>query len=95
MNHISSHGPAQIELAIHLAYDDEADIWYVAETDIPGLILEAETSQALIERLIAAAPEMIALNLAEILQSKVGTSMARPKIALRPVFDSPLELASA
>ena len=86
----------KIELNIHLAHDDEADVWYVASSDIPGLFLEADTPQALISRLAEAAPEMIELNLAEILKMhEVKQEKEAPQVWLRPVFDSPLELAHA
>lgn len=88
--------PMKIELAIHLAFDEEAAVWYVASSDIPGLFLEADSPQALIERLAVSAPEMIELNLAEILSRHEGTeSDKHPAVSLRPVFDSPLELAHA
>lgn len=86
----------KIELNIHLAHDEEADVWYVAASDIPGLHLEADTPQALIARLWDAAPEMIELNLAVIPKThEVKQEKEAPKVSLRPVFDSPLELAYA
>lgn len=85
----------KIELTIHLAFDEEAAVWYVASSDIPGLFLEAETPQSLIERLAVSAPEMIELNLAEILSPRPNKGDRPPTFLLRPVFDSPLDLAYA
>ena len=47
---------------VQLHWDDEAKVWWADSEDIPGLILEDETADKLIERLIIAAPEMIELN---------------------------------
>ena len=51
-----------INLHVHLAYDDEASVWYVAKSDIPGLSLEADSPTALVERIMQAAPELLELN---------------------------------
>ena len=85
--------PTVIELNVHLAYDDEADVWYVAASDIPGLSLEAENPQRLIARIQECACDLIALNETEILHER--TPREKPTVAVRPVFDSPLRLAEA
>ena len=91
------------ELKVHLAFDAEASRWYVAESDIPGLCLEADDPAELIERIQLAAPELIELNNAEIvaacqqrLKQKNGhiAEKARRPFIL-PVFDSPMKLAYA
>jgi Domain of unknown function (DUF1902) len=88
--------PEIIELNIHLAYDQDAKVWYIADSDIPGLCLEADNPQALIARIEASAPEMIELNKAEILAKHDGKRSEKPpRLSLRPVFDSPLVLACA
>lgn len=43
-------------------WDDEAKVWYVDETDVPGLATEAPTVEKLIERIMAVFPELIAAN---------------------------------
>jgi hypothetical protein len=94
------------ELLVHLAYDDEAAVWYVAKSDIPGLSLEAPTPSELLSRVVEAAPELIELNsgmLAKVVKAelaggeKKGRSRheVRRPWAVRPVFDAPLELACA
>ena len=85
--------PAPIELKVHLAYDEEAQRWYVAQSDVPGLRLEAATAPALVERLAEAAAELIELNREEILKTQVRRG--RPPVAVTPIFDSPLQLAHA
>lgn len=92
------------ELKVHLACDDETGRWYVAESDIPGLRLEDENPLKLIERIEQAAPELIELNLDEVVEacraSKPNLAEARADIerkqpTWRPVFDSPLKFAYA
>lgn len=91
------------ELKVHLACDEQTGRWYVAESDIPGLWLEADNPVALIERIQTAAPELIELNIEEILAARgeTETSASTPRDrqsfrpSLRPVFDSPLALAHA
>jgi predicted RNase H-like HicB family nuclease len=47
---------------IYLKWDDEAGIWYSHSNDIPGLILQSNSVEALIERLRLAAPEILELS---------------------------------
>lgn len=47
---------------VQVTWDEESRTYYVAETDIPGLHSEADTFEALIERVTAVAPELLALN---------------------------------
>lgn len=91
------------ELKVHLACDEETGRWYIAESDIPGLWLEADDPLALIARIQKAAPELIELNEAEIVAAcrakAVGKRSARSAHTARPtimpVFDNPLTLAYA
>jgi hypothetical protein len=50
------------EYTINLAWDDDAAVWIAASDDIPGLILESGSLDALIERVRFAVPELLALN---------------------------------
>jgi hypothetical protein len=50
------------EYAISLAWDSEAAVWIATSGDIPGLVLESGSLDALIERVRFAAPELLALN---------------------------------
>lgn len=47
---------------IRCEWDNEAGVWYVAETDVPGLSAEAATPDALVEKLRVMIPELMALN---------------------------------
>jgi len=50
------------EFFVCAAWDDEAQVWFVAETDVPGLATEAPTLDALGEKLKVMIPEMLELN---------------------------------
>lgn len=84
----------RIDLDVHLARDAETGRWYVARSDVPGLWLEADSAAALLTRVEQAGPEMIALNMAEIVARAVPAG-GRPVVRVLPVFDSPLEPAIA
>lgn len=43
-------------------WDADARVWYVSETDIPGLATEAATVEAMTRKLRSLIPEMLALN---------------------------------
>jgi predicted RNase H-like HicB family nuclease len=50
------------EYTILLAWDDEAHVWVAESDDIPGLILESGSLDALIERAKVAAPELLEIS---------------------------------
>lgn len=90
------------ELKVHLACDAETGRWYIAESDIPGLWLEADSPSELVARIQAAAPEIVELNNDEIvsacLERAAKMKLPRPDCArpsIMPIFDSPLALAYA
>lgn len=101
--------PKKIELLVHLAFDDEAKVWFVAQSDIPGLSLEADTPHELMARIEGCAHEMVELNIGEIVEAAFASEMARqrprpnsftpaakrPPVSVRPVFDSSFDLACA
>lgn len=43
-------------------WDEEARVWYVAETDVPGLATEAATVEEMERKLLAMIPELVELN---------------------------------
>jgi predicted RNase H-like HicB family nuclease len=49
-------------LAVTVAYDDENRIWFVEETDLPGLCVEAATLDALREVIDDVAPDLLETN---------------------------------
>ncbi|MBR4376679.1 MAG: DUF1902 domain-containing protein [Spirochaetia bacterium] len=51
-----------MEYKVNFTWDDEANVWIAQSDDIPGLVLEGGSLDALIERVRFAAPELIQLN---------------------------------
>lgn len=47
---------------INLIWDSEAEVWIATSDDIPGLVLEAGSFDALVERIRFAVPELLELN---------------------------------
>ncbi len=43
-------------------WDAEAGVWYTADTDVPGLVTEAASLDALAAKLMVMIPEMLELN---------------------------------
>ena len=50
------------EYSIDLLWDGEAAVWIATSEDIPGLVLESGSFDALVERVRFAAPELLSLN---------------------------------
>lgn len=51
-----------MEYVITFTWDDEASVWIATSNDIPGLVLESGSFDALLERTRFAVPELLALN---------------------------------
>lgn len=51
-----------MEYIINFTWDPEADVWIATSEDIPGLVLESGSFDALLERTRFAIPELIELN---------------------------------
>ena len=47
---------------IKFHWDNEAAVWIATSDDVPGLILECGSFDALVERVKASIPELISLN---------------------------------
>lgn len=47
---------------IDMLWDSEAGVWVATSDDIPGLVLESGSFDALLERVRFAAPELLKLN---------------------------------
>lgn len=43
-------------------WDDEAGVWVATSEDVPGLVTEAETAEALMDKLRVLVPELLELN---------------------------------
>jgi predicted RNase H-like HicB family nuclease len=52
------------KLVVAAKWDGEADVWVALSDDIPGLATEARTLDALLERVLAVAPELLEDNAA-------------------------------
>lgn len=51
-----------MEYVVNFTWDSEAAVWIAESDDIPGLVLESGSLDALIERVRFAAPELLDLN---------------------------------
>ena len=58
-----------MEYKVNFTWDDEASVWIAQSDDIPGLVLEGGSLDALIERVRFAAPELIELNNSQTINS--------------------------
>ena len=47
---------------VKLTWDSEAMVWIATSDDVPGLVLESGSFDALVERVRMAVPELIELN---------------------------------
>ncbi len=50
------------ELTINCLWDNEASVWVASSEDVPGLSIEAETTELMNERLQTVIPELLSLN---------------------------------
>jgi predicted RNase H-like HicB family nuclease len=64
-------------------WDDEAHVWYVAETDVPGLVTEAPTLEEMERKLLVMIPEMLELNVPGFTQPVPFDLVARKSTTLR------------
>lgn len=53
-----------MDYLITFTWDDEAVVWIATSNDIPGLVLESGSYNALVERTRFAIPELLSLNMA-------------------------------
>ena len=47
---------------IHAEWDDEAEVWVATSDDVPGLVAESETIEALVLKLKILVPELLEAN---------------------------------
>ncbi len=47
---------------VNFLWDSEAAVWVATSEDIPGLVLESGSFDALVERVRSAVPELLELN---------------------------------
>jgi len=51
-----------VSYTITCRWDDEAGVWYVEESDVPGLATEAPTLDEMERKLLTMIPELLELN---------------------------------
>jgi len=51
-----------MNLTVNVTWDADAGVWVAESEDVPGLVLESGSFDALVERLRYAVPEMLELN---------------------------------
>lgn len=51
-----------MEYTVKFVWDNEASVWIATSDDIPGLVLESGSFDALLERTRFAIPELLQLN---------------------------------
>ena len=51
-----------MEYIVTLTWDNDAGVWIATSDDIPGLVLESGSFDALLERIRFAVPELLELN---------------------------------
>ncbi len=72
-----------MEYVVNFTWDDEASVWIATSDDVPGLVLESGSFDALIERTRFAIPELLSLNSPENQPiSLVFTSERHEKVVL-------------
>lgn len=50
-------------LRVFIEWDERAGVWYVSNSNVPGLATEAVTVDELLTKLRAMVPELLALNM--------------------------------
>ncbi len=50
------------ERIVNAKWDDEAGVWVATSDDVPGLVTESKTFEALLKKLRTLVPELLELN---------------------------------
>ena len=50
------------EYAVNFQWDEKANVWIATSDDIKGLVLESESLDELVQRVMKAAPELTEMN---------------------------------
>lgn len=64
-----------MEYIINLTWDNEASVWIATSDDIPGLVLESGSFDALLERTRIAIPELLSFNIKISIRFKVHSML--------------------
>ena len=71
-----------MQYTVNLIWDAEAEVWVATSDNIPGLVLESGSFDALLERVRFAVPELLELNGADAPVILTFLSERRERIAL-------------
>ena len=55
--------PLSAKLTVFLEWDQEAEVWIATSDDVPGLVLESPSCDALMKRVRQTVPELLELNI--------------------------------
>jgi predicted RNase H-like HicB family nuclease len=50
------------QFTVRCEWDAEAEVWYVADSNVPGLSTEAATPKELVQKLLVMIPELVEAN---------------------------------
>lgn len=56
---------SQLSFRVFVSHDADNAVWFVVESDIPGLNVEAPSLDALVDAITDLAPELISANVAD------------------------------
>ena len=62
---------------VQFSWDDEAAVWIATSAEVPGLVLEGGSFDALLERVRIAVPELLKLNGAKAKQYRLSYKTKR------------------
>lgn len=65
---------------IDIQWDSEAAVWIATSEDVPGLVLESGSFDALLERVKQAVPELVMLNGARVPDFKLSYHTQREDV---------------
>jgi hypothetical protein len=83
---------ATVTFTIYCQWDEEAKVWFVADSDVPGLAAEAPTPDALNQLLRSRVPELVEMNRPDLLR---GGGRERAPVELVIRNEQRLQLACA
>lgn len=73
----------RIAILVKATWDDEAQVWVAQSEDLPGLVTEAHTLEALRARVFIMIPELLELN---------GTDNDWPEIPVQIIAEQPARI---
>ncbi len=66
----------RMQYTITVSHDEKVGVWFVQDSDVPGLNAEAQTLEALIDAITDLAPDLLAANVPEVFNRR--TALAPP-----------------